>query len=184
MSPPYDASSHSTTPPNIFYDSPNPCSTPYRVTNGPPLGFNPISRLSLPSPSITTAMTFVSSAPGISEWLANIPASTSQCISSTGASSNPPAINLPVHPKLSKPVQAHADFSINDLDQLLCTVIDVDPYIAPQKRSGEKWHEVMKCVQEVDYCKGRDIDTLKNKVSSLLSWVEVCLTICFHLLSY
>ena len=123
MSPPYDASSHSTTPPNIFYDSPNPCGTPYSVTNGPPLGFNPISRLLPPSPSITTAMTSVSSAPGISEWLANIPAGTSQCTSSTGVSSNPPASNLPVHPKLSKPVPAHADFSINDLDQLLCAVI-------------------------------------------------------------
>ena len=67
--------------------------TLYSVTNGPPLGFNPISRLSLPSPSITTTMTSVSSASGISEWLANIPAGTSQCTSSTKASSNPPASN-------------------------------------------------------------------------------------------
>ncbi|KAF8525366.1 hypothetical protein JB92DRAFT_3093703 [Gautieria morchelliformis] len=41
---------------------------------------------------------------------------------------------------------------------------------------GEKWREVAKRVQEAGYCKGKDVDTLKNKVTSLLNWVEVLAT--------
>ncbi|KAF8575491.1 hypothetical protein K439DRAFT_1543885 [Ramaria rubella] len=53
---------------------------------------------------------------------------------------------------------------------LLRAVIEVDPYMAPQV--GERWKEIMKRVQDAGYCLGRDHETLKNKVMSLLTWVE------------
>ncbi|KAF8586346.1 hypothetical protein K439DRAFT_1615186 [Ramaria rubella] len=48
----------------------------------------------------------------------------------------------------------------------------VNPYLAAHKRVGEKWQEVTQVVQEGGFCKGRDADMLKNKVASLLQWVE------------
>ncbi|KAF8584777.1 hypothetical protein K439DRAFT_1616498 [Ramaria rubella] len=68
--------------------------------------------------------------------------------------------------------QAHEDFPIQVLNQLLCMVIQVNPYLVVHKWVGEKWQEVMWVVQEGGFCKGRDADTLKNKVASLLQWVE------------
>ncbi|KAF8587256.1 hypothetical protein K439DRAFT_1614380 [Ramaria rubella] len=68
--------------------------------------------------------------------------------------------------------QACEDFPIQDLDQLLHMVIQVTPYLVAHKRVGEKWWEVVWVVQKAGFCKGRDADTLKNKVTSLLQWVE------------
>ncbi|KAF8529936.1 hypothetical protein JB92DRAFT_3092736 [Gautieria morchelliformis] len=50
-----------------------------------------------------------------------------------------------------------------------CAVIDVNPYIVPWKKVGEKWHEVAKRVQDAGYCIGRDPDTLKNKNGKVLA---------------
>ncbi|KAF8585624.1 hypothetical protein K439DRAFT_1560470 [Ramaria rubella] len=55
---------------------------------------------------------------------------------------------------------------------LLCAVIEVDPYMAPHNKVGECWKEIMKHVQDAGYCLGCDHETLKNKVTSLLTWVE------------
>ncbi|KAF8510403.1 hypothetical protein JB92DRAFT_2940616 [Gautieria morchelliformis] len=63
-------------------------------------------------------------------------------------------------------------FSLHDLDQLLRAVIEVNPYMAPRAKLGEHWKEVARRVQESGSCLNRELDTLKNKVASLLTWVE------------
>ncbi|KAF8480624.1 hypothetical protein JB92DRAFT_2837596 [Gautieria morchelliformis] len=64
-------------------------------------------------------------------------------------------------------------FSLRDLDQLLHAVIEVNPYMAPRAKLGEHWKEVARRVQESGSCLNREPDTLKNKVASLLAWVEL-----------
>jgi hypothetical protein len=65
------------------------------------------------------------------------------------------------------------DFSRQDLDQLLRAVINVNPYMAACNKVGEQWKAVARKVQAEGFCKGKDLDTLKNKVNSLLQWVQV-----------
>ncbi|KAF8512048.1 hypothetical protein JB92DRAFT_2930508 [Gautieria morchelliformis] len=36
----------------------------------------------------------------------------------------------------------------------------------------ERWREVAMLVQEKRFCQNQEADTLKNKVSSMLTWVE------------
>ncbi|KAF8581727.1 hypothetical protein K439DRAFT_1618781 [Ramaria rubella] len=55
---------------------------------------------------------------------------------------------------------------------LLRAVIEVDPYMAPHNKIGEHWKEIMNRVQDAGYCLRRNHETLKNKVVSLLTWVE------------
>ncbi|KAF8589133.1 hypothetical protein K439DRAFT_1613023 [Ramaria rubella] len=86
----------------------------------------------------------------------------------TKAALSPPTFK-PVKSKARKP---HAEFSMHDLDQLLCTVIKVDPYMAPHSQIGSRWKDVTNCVQAARYCLGWDHETLKNKAMTLLSWVE------------
>ncbi|KAF8529959.1 hypothetical protein JB92DRAFT_2858958 [Gautieria morchelliformis] len=45
--------------------------------------------------------------------------------------------------------------------------------MAPWAKLGEHWKEVARHVQESRSCLNREPDTLKNKVASLLAWVEV-----------
>ncbi|KAF8582917.1 hypothetical protein K439DRAFT_1617905 [Ramaria rubella] len=54
----------------------------------------------------------------------------------------------------------------------LCAVIEVDPYMAPHTQIGSHWKEVTNHVQAAGYCLGQDHETLKNKVTTPLSWVE------------
>ncbi|KAF8520688.1 hypothetical protein JB92DRAFT_2894368, partial [Gautieria morchelliformis] len=68
--------------------------------------------------------------------------------------------------------KAREAFSLHDLDQLLRAVIEVNPYMAPRAKLGEHWKEVARRVQESGSCLNREPDTLKNKVASLLTWVE------------
>jgi hypothetical protein len=65
------------------------------------------------------------------------------------------------------------EFSLADLDQLLRAVIDKNPYMAPRSQIGEKWKAVTEHVQDAGFCLGRDVATLKNKVTNLLAWAEV-----------
>ncbi|KAF8481368.1 hypothetical protein JB92DRAFT_3039218 [Gautieria morchelliformis] len=44
--------------------------------------------------------------------------------------------------------------------------------MAPRAKLGEHWKEVARHVQENGCCLNRESDTLKNKVASLLAWVE------------
>ncbi|KAF8575671.1 hypothetical protein K439DRAFT_1623411 [Ramaria rubella] len=85
---------------------------------------------------------------------------------------SPPA-SQPVKAKAKAARKPHEEFSTHDLDQLLRAVIEVDPYMAPHNKVGERWKEIMKHVQDAGYCLGHDHETLKNKVASLLTWVEV-----------
>ncbi|KAF8579267.1 hypothetical protein K439DRAFT_1620693 [Ramaria rubella] len=84
---------------------------------------------------------------------------------------SPPA-SQPVKAKAKAAQKPHEEFSTHDLNQLLHAVIEVDPYMAPHNKVGERWKEIMKRVQDAGYCLGRDHETLKNKVASLLTWVE------------
>ncbi|KAF8523989.1 hypothetical protein JB92DRAFT_2827146 [Gautieria morchelliformis] len=68
--------------------------------------------------------------------------------------------------------KAREAFSLRALDQLLCAVIEVNPYMAPRAKLGEHWKEVARRMQESGSCLNREPDTLKNKVASLLTWVE------------
>ncbi|KAF8484173.1 hypothetical protein JB92DRAFT_3030797 [Gautieria morchelliformis] len=75
----------------------------------------------------------------------------------------------------SQPISSHKAreaFSLHDLDQLLCAVIEVNPYMGPRAKLGEHWKEVARRMQESGSCLNREPDTLKNKVASLLAWVE------------
>ncbi|KAF8591617.1 hypothetical protein K439DRAFT_1610920 [Ramaria rubella] len=128
------------------------------------------------------------STPGIGVWISRVnsgtmdsPAPLATCSDSSeslpgltpsGAlSAIPPA--LTTRTKNGKMVtRAHEDFPIQYLNQLLHAVIQVNPYLAALKWVGEKWQEVTWVVQEGGFCKGRDANTLKNKVESLLQWVE------------
>src|SRR5882672_10825410 len=78
-------------------------------------------------------------------------------------------------PCVSKP-KIREEFSGNDIDHLLCVVILVNPYLVPHSQITDKWKEVTKIVQAEGTCIGRDHETLKNKVKSLLTWVQMCIT--------
>ncbi len=67
----------------------------------------------------------------------------------------------------------HEEFSIADLNQLLRATIEVNPYSAPRNSIGEAWKEVTQKAQEAGYCLGRNTDTCKKHVASLLAWCEV-----------
>src|SRR5882724_3831531 len=78
------------------------------------------------------------------------------------------------------------EFSANDINQLLHAIISVNPYLAPCSQITDKWKEVTKIVQAEGACIGHDHETLKNKVKSLLTWVQVCrififIFICFYI---
>src|SRR5882724_3290515 len=73
----------------------------------------------------------------------------------------------------------HEEFLADDIDQLLCAIISVNPYLAPHSQITDKWKEVTKIVQAEGACIGSNNGTLKNKVKSLLTWVQVCLIFIF-----
>jgi hypothetical protein len=51
--------------------------------------------------------------------------------------------------------KSHEDFPLAELDQLLCTVIKVNPYMVPKNKKGEKWKEVRTKVQKEGFYLGR-----------------------------
>jgi hypothetical protein len=69
--------------------------------------------------------------------------------------------------------KAHADFSAKDIKHLLCAMIEIDPFMATCSKVGARWKEVATRVQSEGFCLEREPETLKNKVLSLLAWVEV-----------
>ncbi|KAF8591029.1 hypothetical protein K439DRAFT_1611665 [Ramaria rubella] len=143
----------------------------------------PPSPLSVPPPSVAWPST-----PGIGMWISGVnsramdsPAPLATCSDSSeslpgstpsGAlSAIPPALTTKTKNGKTE-TRAHEDSPIQDLDQLLHAVIQVNPYLAAHKQVGKKWQEVTWVVQEGGFCKGRDANMLKNKVASLLQWVE------------
>jgi len=98
---------------------------------------------------------------------------------SSGASSadpsRPPSPTLGVNNKgdgLGKG-RRRVEFTAADLDQLLRVTIEVNPYATPRNSIGEAWKEVTQKAQAAGYCLGRDVDTCKNRITSLLAWCEV-----------
>src|SRR5882724_4459222 len=93
-------------------------------------------------------------------------ASTTQIDSSLMAASLPVGQSAPATPAApsvdilapsipcSKPVpcmskcKIHEEFSANDIDQLLCAVISVNPYLEPHSQITDKWKEVMKLFKQ------------------------------------
>ena len=73
----------------------------------------------------------------------------------------------------------HEEFTLKDLNQLLCVTIEVNLYAAPRNSIGGAWKEVVQKAQATGYCLGHDMDTCKNHIGMLLGWCEVHLT---HLL--
>ncbi|KAF8519926.1 hypothetical protein JB92DRAFT_2828266 [Gautieria morchelliformis] len=74
------------------------------------------------------------------------------------------------------PIKMHKsreEFTSRDLEHLLGAVIDINPFMAPRSKIGDRWKEVTEIVQAKWFCQNREPETLKNKVSSLLGWVEV-----------
>ena len=59
------------------------------------------------------------------------------------------------------------------LKQLLGTVIDINPFMVPCSKISDKWKEVTMIMQAKRSCQNWEPETLINKVSSLLAWVEV-----------
>jgi hypothetical protein len=101
---------------------------------------------------------------------------SSTTTSSANASPNqehalPKGKKLPSKPKPT--CKPREDFSGNNIDNLLRAVIEIDPFMVPRSQVSAKWKEVATKVQDQACCLGRDADTLKNKVMTLLSWVEV-----------
>jgi hypothetical protein len=87
---------------------------------------------------------------------------------SQGMASTPSSTN-PSRPSTKK----HEEFLLADLDQLLRAVIEVNPFMAPCNLVSMKWKEVVTQTQSAKCCLGCDLETLKNKISSLLAWCEV-----------
>ena len=71
------------------------------------------------------------------------------------------------------------EFLANDINQLLHAIISVNPYLAHHSQITNKWKEVTKIIQAEGACIGNNHETLKNKVKSLLTWVQVCLIFIF-----
>ncbi|KAF8498269.1 hypothetical protein JB92DRAFT_3125394 [Gautieria morchelliformis] len=66
----------------------------------------------------------------------------------------------------------HEEVTTIDLDKLLCAIIDADPYLVPCIEVGDHWKHAARLIQEGGFCQGHNVDTLRNKVTSLLAWVE------------
>ncbi|KAF8492260.1 hypothetical protein JB92DRAFT_2835457 [Gautieria morchelliformis] len=78
--------------------------------------------------------------------------------------STPPSSNEP--PLVPKARKMREEFTTRDLDHLLAAMLAVNLYMAPHIKI------VAMLVQEKGFCQNREVDTLKNKVSSMLTWVE------------
>ena len=105
--------------------------------------------------------------------LCTLPQAASSGTSSTNLS-RPPTLNL----STQKPIQAgkgrrREEFTAADLDNLLCTTIEVNPFSASWKSIGEAWKEVTQKTQAAGFCLGHHADMCKNCVASLLAWCEV-----------
>src|SRR5882724_3823362 len=139
---------------------------------------------------------FLSSGPPIS--LSELPAASTTQIDPSLMAESPPvgqsAPATPAAPRVDIPapsipclkpvlhVSKHKiceEFSANDIDQLLHAIISANPYLVPCSQITNKWKEVTKIVQAEGACIGHDHETLKNKVKSLLTWVQVCLIFIF-----
>jgi hypothetical protein len=94
---------------------------------------------------------------------------------STATSSQPvaPPSRPPLGLMVSKAQKTREEFSTKHLEHLLHAVIDVNPYMAPCSKVGDQWKAVAKMVQDKGLCWNQEAETLKNKVTSLLAWVEL-----------
>ncbi|KAF8483248.1 hypothetical protein JB92DRAFT_3031987 [Gautieria morchelliformis] len=138
-------------PPAVFYNTP---STPIALS---PALFSNSTNTPHPPAVALSLITSVAAPPSTPDESSNTGLDASGVLGSQPVSSR----------------KVREAFSLHDLDQLLCAVIEVNPYMAPWAKLGEHWKEVARHVQESRSCLNREPDTLKNKVASLLAWVEV-----------
>src|SRR5882672_7660833 len=151
----------------------------YNLPSGPPTSLCQLPTASGPhSPSLFTA-------PQINPLLMTALPPVRQSAPATPAA---PSVDIqPPSDPSSKPVphvskcKIHEEFSGNDIDQLLRAVISVNPYLVPHSQIMDKWKEVTKIVQAEGACIGCDHKMLKNKVKSLLTWVQVHIAFFIHL---
>ena len=81
-----------------------------------------------------------------------------------------------------KMCKSREEFTLRALEQLLGAVIDINLFMVLRSKIGNRWKEVAMIVQAKGSCQNQEPETLKNKVSSLLAWVEV-LTRVGHMFS-
>jgi len=62
---------------------------------------------------------------------------------------------------------------------MICQQSHVNVMDITHSQITEKWKEVTQIVQAEDTCIGHDHETLKNKVKSLLSWVQCIMVLLF-----
>ena len=70
-----------------------------------------------------------------------------------------------------KMCKSRKEFTLHDLEQLLGAVIDINSFMVPHSKIGNRWKEVTMIVQAKGSCQNWEPETLKNKVLSLLAWV-------------
>ena len=74
---------------------------------------------------------------------------------------------------MAKEGKKHEEFTLKDVNQLLCMMIEVNPYTAPRNPIGEAWKDIVQKTQAAGYYLGCDVDTCKNHIGLLLGWCEV-----------
>ena len=161
-----------------------------------------------PSPSNDTIISRAPSLPGISA-LSQFHVDPDSP-SSFGVISHPPALEaaphpptvkqpLPCVPSLPAPNVSHdasesedtgtrvrktrAEFTYTDIEKLISGVLHVDPYMCKRTETKDKWQTVLSVVQGNGGCKGRDWQTIRNKVKNLLKMVGVSTLSSFILLT-
>ena len=100
------------------------------------------------------------------------------CSLPQGLSSGPSSANPSCPPSPTAGINIKAKgkkrkFSNANLDQLFHTTIEVNPFAVPRNSIGEAWKEVTRKAKAVGYCLGRDANTCKNCVGTLVEWCEV-----------
>src|SRR5882724_2340194 len=160
-------------PPSSFYNLP---SGPPNSLCQLPMATGPCSTSLLTAPIVNPQIdpTLMAPLPPVGKYAPATPAAPSMEIPAPSDPSSNPV------PPVSKH-KLHEEFSRNDIEQLLRAVISVNPYLTPGSQITDKWKEVTQIVQAEGACIGRDHETLKNKVKSLLAWVHVCIAFFIHL---
>src|SRR5882672_8893540 len=151
----------------------------YNLPSGPPTSLCQLPTASGPhSPSLFTTSqinpSLMTASLPVGKYAPATPAAPSVDIQPPSDPSSKPV------PRVSKR-KICEEFSGNDINQLLRAVISVNPYLAPCSQITDKWKEVTKFVQAECACIGRDHEMLKNKVKSLLTWVQVHIAFFIHL---
>ena len=74
------------------------------------------------------------------------------------------------------------DFSKIEIEKLLQTVININPYMPPWRQVMTYWKAVSQELHDNDMCLDHTHEVLKHKVTQLLAWVEVWILLlsCYY----